>query len=647
MNFDMNMSPGNDGMMPPFGDGDLIPINSNLKDLSVGIDDMRVSIIAFQSGQMGNNFFNGYQQQQLNDLIMTLGNLLQEYGVIQDQLIGALKAWQRKQTLGRNGAPPPSNLDGIQLIVETLLDRITDIILFINNLLQMGNEAILNEYLQHAQALYHILIVSTFIVETQPPQVKKKGTKNMSATVRWLIGDKLGIHLSKPVVKCAILSEDLAKRLTVENIRMPPESSGTMTNNECEMIYDSNTRKFSATFSNLMISEAKRFERRGSENVTDKKHTLLFYTTAECKGHAINCWAISAPLIVIVHDNQGSNAWATILWDNAFSAIEREPFKVPERVHYIQISEALDMYFGLYTNRHLTPDNLNTIANKLRLNETGQLNDYISFSQFCKDKMPNCVFSFWEWFYDIKKLTTTYLKEAWAKGHIVGFISKREASEILSRQAHGTFLLRFSDSTKGGVSIAYRDYSEIIMLEPWTSADFLILSLTDRIRNLNCLKIVYPTMVASNAVFCTSPPRQTAKNGDGYVRTRIQVHANTPQPANDPQTSPQTQSGTTVSDNVHMQNGYSFSTEQSENSLDFCDASSPQTQSGTTVSDNVHMQNGYSFSTEQSENSFDFRDPQTINWPDWDNSGSAASGDYFSGISSLEFDQYRHIHIYN
>ncbi|XP_054092052.1 signal transducer and transcription activator-like [Zeugodacus cucurbitae] len=503
MNAEMIISPGtgNGGMVPSLGDDDLIQLYSDLQHLSA-------SILAFQSDQH-------QQSTERNGLIMTLGNLLQEYGVIQDQLIGALKAWQRKQTLAGNGAPPPSNLDDIQKIVETLFDHITEIILFINNLLQMGNEAILNEYLQQAQELKHILIVSTFIVETQPPQVMRKLAGKNSATVRWLIGDKLDIHLSKPVVKCEILSEDLAKRLTVENIRMPPESSGTMTNNECKMIYDSNTRKFSATFSNLMISDVQRFERRGSEYVTDRKHSLLFYTTALFNGHTINSWAISVPLIVIVHVNQASNAWATIIWDNAFSAIEREPFKVPERVHYIQILEALDMYFGYHTGRNLTQDNLNTIANKLRVDETGQLNDFISFSQFCKDKMPNCTFTFWEWFYDIKEFTKNVLQEEWTNGHIVGFISEREAREILTHQDNGTFLLRFSDDIKGGISIAYRDCcGEIIMLEPWTRFDFHIRFLADRIRDLNILNIVYPTMMPSNAAFRTPFPRHDVP---GYI----------------------------------------------------------------------------------------------------------------------------------
>lgn len=61
---------------------------------------------------------------------------------------------------------------------------------------------------------------------------------------------------------------------------------------------------------------------------------------------------------MVVHDNQAPQAWATIIWDNAFSVIEREPFKVPERVHYTKLLEALNMQFAYYTGRHLTTENL-------------------------------------------------------------------------------------------------------------------------------------------------------------------------------------------------------------------------------------------------------------------------------------------------
>lgn len=190
----MSMSPGNGVMLPPLGDNDLIPLYTSLQNLSDGTAKMRASILAFQNDQiMANDFFNGYQgnmesmnipsaetlilTERKNGLVMNVGSLLREYGVIQDQLIGALKVWQRKQALAGNGAPFPNNLDGIQFIVETLMDRIADITLFISNLLHLGDEPTLNDFLKHAQALHHILIVSTFIVQKQPLQVKKKATK--------------------------------------------------------------------------------------------------------------------------------------------------------------------------------------------------------------------------------------------------------------------------------------------------------------------------------------------------------------------------------------------------------------------------------------------------------------------------------------
>ena len=39
-------------------------------------------------------------------------------------------------------------------------------------------------------------------------------------------------------------------------------------------------------------------------------------------------WTLSLPVVVIVHGNQEPNAWATILWDNAFSDRGRVLFKV-------------------------------------------------------------------------------------------------------------------------------------------------------------------------------------------------------------------------------------------------------------------------------------------------------------------------------
>uniref|UniRef100_A0A034W918 Signal transducer and activator of transcription n=2 Tax=Bactrocera dorsalis TaxID=27457 RepID=A0A034W918_BACDO len=618
MNVNMSMSPGNGVMLPPLTDDDLMPLYASLQNLSDGTAQMHATLLAFQNDQIiANDFFNGYQgglepmdmpstdtlsiTERKNGLILNVGNLLREYSVIQDQLIVALKVWQRKQALAGNGAPFPTNLDGIQFVVESLMDRMADITLFISNLLHFGDDPTLNEFLTHAQTLHNILIFSTFIVEKQPPQVKKKGSK-LQATVRWLIGDKLGIHLSKPVVKCEILSEALAKRLTIENIHMPPECNGKMTGNECQMEFDASNRNFSANFSTLIIHDNKRSEKKGSEIVADGKYALLFYTTAVYKGYAINCWALSLPIVVVVHDNQAPQGWATITWDNAFSEIEREPFKVPERVHYMKLLETLNLRFAYYTGRQLTAENLEVLHKKL-VGEAVQPNEYISYSQFCKDKLPDCGFTFWDWFYGIMKLTKVYLQQIWKQGHIVGFISKLKTKEILSQQAMGTFLLRFSDSKKGGITIAYRDdCGNIIYLAPWTCTDLQIRSLVDCIRDLNVLKVVYPTMEPSNVAFSSSPPVQNVSSKrDGYVIPILKIQIEPPS-SNDQQTSPQL--------------------------------------SEATVADNASMQNMHSFPMEQLENDFNFFNHQTFNrieWQDLDIADSTASTDDFSLTEIMSF----------
>lgn len=47
------------------------------------------------------------------------------------------------------------------------------------------------------------------------------------------------------------------------------------------------------------------------------------------------------------------------------------------------------------------------------------------------------------------KLTRDQLRGPWTEGHIIGFISKREAEDKLLKCQPGTFLLRFSDSELG------------------------------------------------------------------------------------------------------------------------------------------------------------------------------------------------------
>ena len=81
--------------------------------------------------------------------------------------------------------------------------------------------------------------------------------------------------------------------------------------------------------------------------------------------------------------------------------------------------------------------------------------DMLTWSQFCKEPLPDKNFTFWEWFYAIMKLTREHLRGPWVDGSILGFVGRNQAEDMLSQCLSGTFLLRFSDSEMGGVTIAW------------------------------------------------------------------------------------------------------------------------------------------------------------------------------------------------
>ena len=53
------------------------------------------------------------------------------------------------------------------------------------------------------------------------------------------------------------------------------------------------------------------------------------------------------------------------------------------------------------------------------------------------------------------KLTREHLRGPWVDGSIIGFVGRQRAEELLNQCHPGTFLLRFSDSELGGVTIAW------------------------------------------------------------------------------------------------------------------------------------------------------------------------------------------------
>ncbi|KAG7257331.1 hypothetical protein CRUP_000806 [Coryphaenoides rupestris] len=369
----------------------------------------------------------------------TLALLRKQQTLILDE---ELIQWKRRQQLAGNGGPSEGGLDVLQSWCEKLADLIWQ------NRQQIRRCEHLTQQLPLPGPMEELLGK----VNKQPPQVLKTQTK-FAATVRLLVGGKLNVHMNPPQVKAVIVSEQQAKAL-LKNESTRNDSSGEILNNNCVMEYHQASGTLSAHFRNM------------------EKFTVLFESQFSVGGNELT---LSLPVVVIVHGSQDNNATATVLWDNAFAEPGRVPFMVPDTVLWPQLCDALDMKYKaeMHSARGLAEDNL--------------------------ENLPVRSFTFWQWFDGVVELMKKHLKPHWNDGAILGFVNKQQAQDMLLSKPNGTFLLRFSDSEIGGITIAWvaenpnKTGERLVWnLLPYTTKDFSIRSLADRISDLNHLLFLYP-----------------------------------------------------------------------------------------------------------------------------------------------------------
>lgn len=411
-----------------------------------------------------------------------------------------LSEWQRAQQLSGNGQPFENNLNDIQDWCEALaelawqhLQLVRRLELLITKMPTTSGASLKEKFStleSQIKTLLSALVSGTFVIEKQPPQVMKTNTRFQS-TVRLLVGGRLNVHMSPPQVKVSIISEAQASVLARNDVHPNSEVAGEILNSIGAMEYHQATRQLAVSFRNMSLKRIKRAEKKGSESVMDEKFCLLFQSVIKVADMTFSVQTRSLPVVVIVHGNQEPHAWATVTWDNAFSDSLRKPFLVPERIAWNKMAQVLSTKFRAATGGGLSKSNLHFLATKAFRNPNLGIDigeHLLSWSQFCKEPLPDRAFTFWEWFYAIMKLTKEHLKLLWVDQTIWGFVGRREAEEMLLKRSVGTFLLRFSDSELGGVTIAYvnenEGLKEILMIQPFTSKDFHIRSLADRISDL-------------------------------------------------------------------------------------------------------------------------------------------------------------------
>uniref|UniRef100_A0A915JRZ5 Signal transducer and activator of transcription n=1 Tax=Romanomermis culicivorax TaxID=13658 RepID=A0A915JRZ5_ROMCU len=196
------------------------------------------------------------------------------------------------------------------------------------------------------------------------------------------------------------------------------------------------------------------------------------------------CSTLSLPVKITVHGSQERLSQAMILWDHAFAPAE-SPFNVPECVEWVQLADALQSKFKIHTGttRPLSKSDLDYVHEKL----LGSSGNQISLTRFCKEPMREDVdFSFWAWFFEIMVLIKQKLQKCWDDGLVKGFIGRQAAADLVLSQPQPSFLLRFSDTLLGGLSISFLaslddGNLEVLPLAPFTIKDLDHLSLPQRI----------------------------------------------------------------------------------------------------------------------------------------------------------------------
>ncbi|KPP78955.1 signal transducer and activator of transcription 3-like [Scleropages formosus] len=341
--------------------------------------------------------------------------------------------------------------------------------------------------------IFRNLMKSAFVVERQPcmpmhpdrPLVIKTGVQ-FTTKVRLLVKfPELNYQLK---IKVCIDKESG----DVAALRGSRKFNILGTNTKVMNMEESNNGSLSAEFKHLTLREQRcgnggRTNSDASLIVTEELHLITFETEVYHQGLKMDLETHSLPVVVISNICQMPNAWASILWYNMLTNHPKNVnfFTKPPVGTWDQVAEVLSWQFSSTTKRGLTFEQLTTLAEKL----LGALGNYsgcqITWAKFCKENMAGKGFSFWVWLDNIIDLVKKYILALWNEGYIMGFISKERERAILSPKPPGTFLLRFSESSKeGGITFTWVEKdingkTQIQSVEPYTKQQLNSMSFAD------------------------------------------------------------------------------------------------------------------------------------------------------------------------
>ncbi|NXP66498.1 STAT1 protein, partial [Chloropsis cyanopogon] len=476
-----------------------------------------------------------YKKEQLNlqhmflsldckrkEVVNKIVQLLQSTEHTQAALINdELVEWKHRQQTACIGGPPNACLDQLQnwfTIVAESLQQVRQQLKKLEELEQKftydpdpitKNKQFLQD-LTHK--LFQQLIQSSFVVERQPcmpthpqrPLVLKTGVQ-FTVKLRLLVKlQELNYNLKVKVLfdkYVAFISSLLCNGKQKFNI--------LGTNTKVMNMEESTNGSLAAEFRHLSLKSFF-FFLKGPLIVTEELHSLSFETQLCQPGLVIDLETTSLPIVVISNVSQLPSGWASILWFNMLSTDPKNLsfFLNPPCAKWSKLSDVLSWQFSSVTKRGLNADQLSMLGEKL----LGKVCFHHRWPENINDKN----FPFWLWIEGILELIKKHLLCLWNDGCIMGFISKERERALLKDQSPGTFLLRFSESSReGAITFTWVEESQNgksateNLLEPYTKKELSAVTFPDIIRNYkvmaaenipeNPLRFLYPNIPKDNA----------------------------------------------------------------------------------------------------------------------------------------------------
>uniref|UniRef100_A0A671XKD2 Signal transducer and activator of transcription n=1 Tax=Sparus aurata TaxID=8175 RepID=A0A671XKD2_SPAAU len=480
------------------------------------------------------------------DVVVQLTDLLNvTQALLSDLISEELPEWKQRQQIACIGGPPNACVDQLQNWFTAVAESLQQVRQHLKKLQELEQKFTYDSdpitqkkaYLEaRALELLKNLLSNSLVVERQPcmpthpqrPLVLKTGVQ-FTVKLRFL-------------VKLQEFNYQLKVKAVFDKFR----KFNILGTNTKVMNMEESNGSLAAEFRHLQLKEQKVAGNRTNEGpliVTEELHSLSFESELQLNqsGLDIKLEAMSLPVVVISNVCQLPSGWASILWYNMLTTEPKNLkfFLSPPAAKWSQLSEVLSWQFSSVTKRGLNEEQLNMLADKLlgakaQRNPEGQ----IPWTKFCKSANEKA-FPFWLWIEGILDVIKRHLLSLWNDGSIMGFISKEREKALLSDKCPGTFLLRFSESSReGAITFTWIEHDVFDKpvfhsVEPYTKKELSAVSLPDIIRTYkvmaaenipeNPLRFLYPDIPKDKA-FGKYYPKLTESKSHGLGTLDLDQH---------------------------------------------------------------------------------------------------------------------------